>query len=142
MKLIYFCAGSHQLSRPLNILNCLEMDSHNRVLVIQRSGSWGVGVSLSSPSGMMSLKSPSASCSLAFDGAAGEVLQPGCHQSSSWRAQQLYFCVCSNKTTLGPPGSRAEQSRSCWKHGIVVLSRSGLRPQLPGPGVPVTGATP
>lgn len=37
MKLIYFCAGYHQLSRPLNILNYIEMDSHNRIMVTRRN---------------------------------------------------------------------------------------------------------
>lgn len=127
MKLIYFRAGSHQLSRPLNILNCLEMDSHNRVLVIQRSGSWSVGVSVSSPWGVTGLKSPSASHSLPFDGAAAEVLQSGCHhpQRSSWRAHQLYFCVCWTKNhhlgTSSIPGRAVPQLLEIWSCGALEI---------------------
>jgi len=37
MKQIYFCAGYHQLSRPLGSLNYIEMDSQARIMVVHRN---------------------------------------------------------------------------------------------------------
>lgn len=76
---------------------------------------------------MTSLKSPSASPSLAFDGSAAEVLQSGCHQpqSSSWRAHQLYFWVCWKKTnhlgTCRMPGRAAPQLLETWNCGALEI---------------------
>lgn len=60
MQLNYFHACYHQLSRPLNILNYIEVDSHPGIMIIQRRI---VGVSFSSHPETMSMKPPGVSCS-------------------------------------------------------------------------------
>lgn len=60
MQLNYFHASYHQLSRTLNILNHIEVDSHPGIMIIQRRI---VGMSFSSHPETMSLKPLGVSCS-------------------------------------------------------------------------------